>query len=59
VDDITQRNAAAAEQLAAMAEEMSAQADTLQRQVSFFRVKGDGVRSPAYSMTSSTTAVSV
>ena len=52
VDDITQRNAAAAEQLAAMAEEMSAQADTLQRQVSFFRVKGDGVPSPAYSMAS-------
>jgi methyl-accepting chemotaxis protein len=57
VDDITQRNAAAAEQLAAMAEEMSAQADTLQRQVSFFRVKGDGVPSPAYRMTSPTAAV--
>ena len=48
VDEITQRNAAAAEQLAAMAEEMSAQADTLQRQVSFFSVKGDGVPAPAY-----------
>ena len=59
VDDITQRNAAAAEQLAAMAEEMSAQADTLQRQVSFFRVKGDGVPSPAYSMTSATSVVGV
>jgi methyl-accepting chemotaxis protein len=57
VDDITQRNAAAAEQLAAMAEEMSAQADTLQRQVSFFRVKGDGVPSPAYRMTSPTSTV--
>ena len=56
VDDITQRNAAAAEQLAAMAEEMSAQADNLQRQVSFFRVKGDGVPSPAYRMTSPTSA---
>ena len=59
VDDITQRNAAAAEQLAAMAEEMSAQADTLQRQVSFFRVKGDGVPSPAYSMTTPTNGVGV
>ena len=59
VDDITQRNAAAAEQLAAMAEEMSAQADTLQRQVSFFRVKGDGVPSPAYSMTPPTRSVGV
>ena len=48
VDEITQRNAAAAEQLAAMAEEMSAQADTLQRQVSFFKVKGDGVPTPQY-----------
>jgi methyl-accepting chemotaxis protein len=48
VDEITQRNAAAAEQLAAMAEEMSAQADTLQRQVSFFKVKGDGVPAPLY-----------
>jgi methyl-accepting chemotaxis protein len=57
VDDITQRNAAAAEQLAAMAEEMSAQADNLQRQVSFFRVKGDGVPSPAYRMTSATSTV--
>ncbi|HVD04736.1 MAG TPA: methyl-accepting chemotaxis protein [Gemmatimonadaceae bacterium] len=57
VDDITQRNAAAAEQLAAMAQEMSAQADNLQRQVSFFRVKGDGVPSPAYRMTSSTSTV--
>jgi methyl-accepting chemotaxis protein len=48
VDEITQRNAAAAEQLAAMAEEMSAQADTLQRQVSFFKVKGDSVPAPSY-----------
>jgi methyl-accepting chemotaxis protein len=48
VDEITQRNAAAAEQLAAMAEEMSAQADTLQRQVSFFKTKGDGVPTPQY-----------
>ena len=59
VDDITQRNAAAAEQLAAMAQEMSAQADTLQRQVSFFRVKGDGVPSPVYSMAPSSNAVGV
>ena len=48
VDDITQRNAAAAEELAAMAEEMSAQADTLARQVSFFRIRGDGVPAPSY-----------
>jgi hypothetical protein len=31
---------------------MSAQADTLQRQVSFFNVKGDGVPVPAYRPTS-------
>ena len=52
VDEITQRNAAAAEQLAAMAEEMSAQADTLQRQVSFFSVKNEPVPVPAYRPTS-------
>ena len=52
VDEITQRNAAAAEQLAAMAEEMSAQADTLQRQVSFFSVKREPVAAPSYRPTS-------
>ncbi|HYH97911.1 methyl-accepting chemotaxis protein [Hyalangium sp.] len=41
VDQVTQRNASAAEELSATAEEMSAQADTLQQLVSFFRV-GDG-----------------
>jgi methyl-accepting chemotaxis protein len=38
VDDITHRNAAAAEQLAAMAEEMTAQAETLRTAAAFFRV---------------------
>jgi len=38
VDQVTQRNASAAEELSATAEEMSAQADTLQQLVSFFRV---------------------
>jgi methyl-accepting chemotaxis protein len=43
VDQVTQRNASAAEELSATAEEMSAQADTLQQLVSFFRVgEGDG-----------------
>ena len=41
VDDVTQRNAAAAQQLAAMAEEMSAQADSLERLVGFFRLPGE------------------
>jgi methyl-accepting chemotaxis protein len=60
VDEITQRNAAAAEQLAAMAEEMSAQADTLQRQVSFFSVKSEPVPAPAYRpMSTRETAVRV
>ncbi len=57
VDEITQRNAAAAEQLAAMAEEMSAQADTLQRQVSFFSVKSEPVPTPAYRPTSARATV--
>jgi methyl-accepting chemotaxis protein len=38
VDDITHRNAAAAEELAAMAEEMTAQAETLRTAAAFFRV---------------------
>ncbi|WP_235879987.1 methyl-accepting chemotaxis protein [Polyangium aurulentum] len=38
VDQVTQRNASAAEELASTAEEMSAQAETLQQLVSFFRV---------------------
>jgi methyl-accepting chemotaxis protein len=38
VDQVTQRNASAAEELSATAEEMSAQADTLQQLVAFFRV---------------------
>jgi len=37
VDEITQRTAAAAEELSATAEEMSAQAESLQQLVSFFR----------------------
>jgi methyl-accepting chemotaxis protein len=37
VDDITQRNAASAEELAATAQELAAQADELRSQVSFFR----------------------
>jgi methyl-accepting chemotaxis protein len=42
VEDVTQRNAAAAQQLAATAEQLAAQADELRSQVSFFRTAGDG-----------------
>jgi methyl-accepting chemotaxis protein len=38
VDQVTQRNASAAEELASTAEELSSQADALQRLVGFFRV---------------------
>jgi methyl-accepting chemotaxis protein len=38
VDQVTQRNASAAEELAATAEEMAAQAEALQSLVSFFRI---------------------
>jgi methyl-accepting chemotaxis protein len=38
VDDVTQRNAAAAEELAATAEEMSAQVEALQSLLGFFRL---------------------
>jgi methyl-accepting chemotaxis protein len=41
VDDVTQRNAAAAQELAATAEELSAQADDLRGQVAFFRTAGE------------------
>jgi methyl-accepting chemotaxis protein len=40
VDQVTQRNASAAEELAATAEEMAAQAEGLQNLVSFFRIAG-------------------
>jgi methyl-accepting chemotaxis protein len=38
VDDVTQRNAAAAEELSSTAEEMAAQAESLQQIVSFFKL---------------------
>jgi methyl-accepting chemotaxis protein len=38
LDQVTQRNASAAEELASTAEEMAAQAETLQQLISFFRV---------------------
>jgi methyl-accepting chemotaxis protein len=40
VDQVTQRNAAAAEELASTAEEMAAQSEALQQLVSFFKVAG-------------------
>jgi methyl-accepting chemotaxis protein len=40
VDQVTQRNAAAAEELASTAEEMNAQAESLQQLVGFFRLAG-------------------
>ena len=44
VDDVTHRNAAAAQQLGAMAEELTAQSETLQELIGRFRgMRGDGV----------------
>jgi methyl-accepting chemotaxis protein len=40
VDELTQRNASAAEELSSTAEELSAQAETLQELISFFQVPG-------------------
>ncbi|HEY2092479.1 MAG TPA: methyl-accepting chemotaxis protein [Thermoanaerobaculia bacterium] len=48
VDQVTQRNASAAEELAATAEEMAAQAEGLQNLVSFFRI-GNERHAPASS----------
>jgi methyl-accepting chemotaxis protein len=41
VDEVTQRNASAAEELSSTAEEMAAQAEALQRLVGWFRVRGE------------------
>ncbi len=41
VDQVTQRNASAAEELSSTAEEMAAQAAALKEQVSYFRLPGD------------------
>jgi methyl-accepting chemotaxis protein len=50
VDQVTQRNASAAEELASTAEELTAQAESLQQLMAFFRVDGreePGIRRPA------------
>ena len=47
VDDVTQRNASAAEELAATAEEMAAQVETLQALLAFFRLGPDADRGVA------------
>ncbi|MEO8033000.1 MAG: methyl-accepting chemotaxis protein [Acidobacteriota bacterium] len=49
VDQVTQRNAAAAEELSSTAEEMAAQAESLRALVSFFHSKGDNPRVAALS----------
>ena len=41
VDQVTQRNASASEELASTAEEMTAQAEALQQTISFFKTAGD------------------
>jgi len=40
VDQVTQRNASASEELASTAEEMASQAESLQQLMAFFRVTG-------------------
>ncbi len=46
VDQVTQRNAAAAEELSSTAEEMAAQAESLQQLMSLFRAKNEQAREP-------------
>jgi methyl-accepting chemotaxis protein len=43
VDQVTQRNASAAEELSSTAEEMASQAEALQQLVSYFRVRDEGM----------------
>jgi methyl-accepting chemotaxis protein len=45
VDELTQRNASAAEELSSTAEELSAQSETLQELISFFQVPGAKAKS--------------
>jgi methyl-accepting chemotaxis protein len=52
VDQVTQRNASAAEQLSSTAEEMASQAKSLQQLMSFFRVDENDSLSPAGSLVS-------
>ena len=47
VDQVTQRNASASEELASTSEEMAAQAESLQQLVAFFRVEQDQAVRPA------------
>jgi methyl-accepting chemotaxis protein len=42
VDQVTQRNASAAEELSSTAEELAAQAESLQQMMTFFRVAEEG-----------------
>jgi methyl-accepting chemotaxis protein len=46
VDQVTQRNASAAEELSSTAEEMSSQAEALQQLMGFFQVLGQGHAAP-------------
>jgi methyl-accepting chemotaxis protein len=41
VDQVTQRNASASEELASTAEEMSSQAEALQQTIAYFKTNGD------------------
>jgi len=52
VDQVTQRNASAAEELSSTAEEMASQAKSLQQLMSFFRVDENGSLPPAGSFVS-------
>jgi methyl-accepting chemotaxis protein len=47
VDQVTQRNASAAEELSSTAEEMASQAEALGELVAFFKVRGEAVHGPA------------
>jgi methyl-accepting chemotaxis protein len=47
VDQVTQRNATAAEQLSSTAEELASQSESLQQLMGFFRVAGEVERRPA------------
>lgn len=55
VDQVTQRNASASEELASTAEEMSSQAEALQQTIAYFKTAGDREIAPARDKAASVT----
>jgi methyl-accepting chemotaxis protein len=55
VDQVTQRNASASEELASTAEEMSSQAEALQQTIAYFKTSGREIAAPSHEGSASVT----